>query len=180
MVDDNQNVLDATSLRVGFRTSEIKGGQLLVNGKPILIKGVNRHEHDVKNGHVITKESMIADIMDFKKHNINAVRTCHYPDDALWYALCDEYGIYVCDEANIETHGYGYKDNETLAQKTEYQGMHVDRIERMVKRDINHPSSSTGLWVMNRVLELTKVAYDWAKPMTQHDLFIMKERSWSR
>ena len=64
---------------------------------------MNRHEHDVKNGHVITKESMIADIMDFKKHNINAVRTCHYPDDALWYALCDKYGIYVCDEANIET-----------------------------------------------------------------------------
>ena len=119
---------------------------------------------------------MIADIMDFKKHNINAVRTCHYPDDALWYALCDEYGIYVCDEANIETHGYGYKDNETLAQKTEYQGMHVDRIERMVKRDINHPSVIYWSMGNERVLELTS---RWPmigrKPMTQHDLFIMKE-----
>ena len=164
LVDDNQNVLDATSLRIGFRTSEIKGGQLLVNGKPILIKGVNRHEHDVKNGHVITKESMIADIMDFKKHNINAVRTCHYPDDALWYELCDEYGIYVCDEANIETHGYGYKDNETLAQKTEYQGMHVDRVQRMVKRDVNHPSVI--YWSMGNESGAGinfKVAYDWAK-----------------
>lgn len=164
LVDQNNTVLDATSIRVGFRTTEIKGGQLLVNGQPILIKGVNRHEHDVKNGHVITKESMIADIMDFKKYNINAVRTCHYPDDALWYALCDEYGIYICDEANIETHGYGYNDHETLAQKTEYQGMHVDRVARMVKRDINHPSVI--YWSMGNESGSGvnfKVAYDWAK-----------------
>ena len=164
LFDELGTVVDATSLRVGFRTSEIKNGQLLVNGQPILIKGVNRHEHDVKNGHVVSKESMIADILDFKKYNINAVRTSHYPNDPLWYALCDEYGIYVCDEANIETHGYGYKDSETLAQKPEFEGMHLDRIERMVKRDVNHPSVI--YWSMGNESGAGvnfKKAYDWMK-----------------
>ena len=138
--NDKEEIIDATQIKVGFRTSEIKNGQLLVNGKPILIKGVNRHEHDPVNGHVVTKESMIEDIKDFKKYNINAVRTAHYPNDPLWYSLCDEYGIYVMDEANIESHGYGYKDNETLAQSPMFKEMHMNRIQRMVKRDINHPS----------------------------------------
>ncbi|MFT7030537.1 MAG: beta-galactosidase [Marinoscillum sp.] len=132
--------LDATRLKIGFRTSEIKGGQLLVNGQPILLKGVNRHEHHPVNGHVLTKEDMLADITDFKKYNINAVRTCHYPNDPLWYDLCDQYGIYVVDEANIESHGYGYKNGETLAQEPMFEAQHMDRIQRMVRRDINHPS----------------------------------------
>lgn len=134
------NQLDASKIRIGFRTSEVKNGNLLINGQPILIKGVNRHEHDPVNGHVVTKETMIEDIKDFKKYNINAVRTAHYPNDPLWYALCDEYGIYVVDEANIESHGYGYKKNETLAANPIFKKMHLDRIQRMVKRDFNHPS----------------------------------------
>lgn len=132
--------LDATKMKIGFRSSEIKNGQLLVNGQPILLKGVNRHEHDPINGHVVTRESMLADIKDFKKYNINAVRTSHYPNDPVWYELCDQYGIYVIDEANIESHGYGYKKGETLAQEPMFEKQHMNRVQRMVKRDINHPS----------------------------------------
>ena len=132
--------LDATKLNIGFRTSEVKNGQLLVNGQPILLKGVNRHEHDPVKGHVVSKQSMLEDIIDFKKNNINAVRTSHYPNDPYWYALCDKYGIYVIDEANIESHGYGYKLEETLANNPEFEEMHLNRIKRMVKRDVNHPS----------------------------------------
>lgn len=130
----------ATKEHVGFRTVEIKAGELLVNGEPILIKGVNRHEHDPKDGHVVSRETMLQDIIDFKKYNINAVRTAHYPNDPYWYELCDKYGIYVLDEANIESHGYGYKKDETLAFNPKFEKMHMDRIQRMVKRDINHPS----------------------------------------
>lgn len=138
--DMKGNQLDATTIKVGFKTSEIKNGQLLINGKPILLKGVNRHEHDPVNGHVVTRESMLADIQDFKKYNINAVRTSHYPNDPLWYELCDQYGIYVVNEANIESHGYGYKNGETLAQNPIFADQHMDRIQRMARRDINHPS----------------------------------------
>lgn len=132
--------LDATKLKIGFRTSEIKNGQLLVNGQPILLKGVNRHEHDPVKGHVTSRETMLADIMDFKKYNINAVRTAHYPNHPLWYELCDEYGIYVVDEANIESHGYGFENGVTLAQEEMFAAMHMERVQRMVKRDVNHPS----------------------------------------
>lgn len=138
--DANGKIVDASKLKIGFRTSEIKNGQLLVNGKPILLKGVNRHEHDPKTGHVVSLASMIEDIKDFKKYNINAVRTSHYPNDPVWYDLCDQYGIYVVDEANIETHGFGYKQHETPADDPKFEKMHLDRIQRMVKRDINHPS----------------------------------------
>jgi beta-galactosidase len=111
-----------------------------VNGVPILLKGVNLHEHDPDSGHYITKESMLDDIRLMKQHNINTVRTCHYPDDPEWYDLCDLYGIYLIDEANIESHGMGYKPDETLANKPEWKKAHVDRIQRMVERDKNHPS----------------------------------------
>lgn len=140
LLDSKGKVYSATKSNIGFRTTEIKNGQLLVNGKPILLKGVNRHEHDPVNGHVVTKESMLADIIDFKKHNINAVRTSHYPNDPYFYELCDIYGIYVVDEANIESHGYGYKVGETLAGNPMFKEMHMDRIQRMVRRDFNHPS----------------------------------------
>ena len=138
--DSKNKLVEATSINVGFRTTEIKGGQLLVNGKPILLKGVNRHEHDEYYGHVISVESMIADIELMKQYNINAVRTCHYPNDAKWYELCDKYGIYVYDEANIESHGYGYEIDETLANKPEWKAAHLERVLNMVQRDKNHPS----------------------------------------
>jgi beta-galactosidase len=168
LVDSNGKYIDGSSQNIGFRTSEIKNGQLLVNGQPILLKGVNRHEHDPKTGHIITKESMIADIKDFKKYNINAVRTSHYPNDALWYELCDIYGIYVVDEANIETHGFGYKQNETPADDPKFEKMHLDRIERMVKRDLNHPSII--YWSMGNEAGAGinfKKAYDWIKEYDQ-------------
>ncbi len=136
----NGVVTEATAINVGFRTSEIKNGQLLVNGQAILIKGVNRHEHDAIYGHVISEKSMIEDIRVMKEHNINAVRTCHYPNDPKWYELCDLYGMYLYDEANIESHGYGYKPENTLANKPEWEAAHVSRVMNMVERDKNHAS----------------------------------------
>jgi beta-galactosidase len=138
--DQNNQLIEATCVSVGFRTTEIKGGQLLVNGQPILLKGVNRHEHDARYGHVISEESMIKDIMLMKQFNINAVRTAHYPNDPRWYALCDKYGIYLYDEANIESHGYHYAPERTLANKPEWLSAHVERVSNMVIRDKNHPS----------------------------------------
>lgn len=133
-------LLEATSINVGFRTTEIKGGQLLVNGQPILLKGVNRHEHDEYYGHVVSEESMIEDIRLMKRFNVNAVRTCHYPNDPKWYELCDKYGIYLYDEANIESHGYGYDPENTLANKPEWKEAHIERCMNMLERDKNHPS----------------------------------------
>jgi beta-galactosidase len=115
----------------------------LVNGKPVLIKGVNRHEHDPKTGHVISKESMLKDIQIMKQFNINAVRTSHYPNDEYWYQLCDEYGIYVVDEANIESHGLGYDLSKTLGNKPSWKDAHLTRLKRMVERDKNFTSVVT-------------------------------------
>ena len=137
--DDAGNVLQALSQNIGFRTSEIKNGQLLVNGQPIYMKGVNRHEHDPDYGHVISRELMLKDIQLMKEFNINTVRTCHYPDDPEFYALCDLYGLYVIDEANIESHGMGYGE-ASLAKQPEWGPMHLDRMQRMVERDKNHAS----------------------------------------
>lgn len=137
--DKNNNITDMIIQKVGFRTSEIKNGQLLINGKPILIKGVNRHEHDEVTGHVISKESMLEDIKLMKKNNINAVRTSHYPNDPYWYYLCDKFGIYLIDEANIESHGMGY-GKESLAKDKTWMEAHLSRVKRMVERDKNHPS----------------------------------------
>lgn len=138
--DKKGNTLEAISRKVGFRTVKIFDGQLLVNGQPILIKGVNRHEHDYLKGHVISRESMLEDIKIFKQFNINAVRTAHYPNDPYWYELCDEYGIYVYDEANIESHGMGYNLNQTLGNNPDWLLAHMERTERMILRDRNHPS----------------------------------------
>jgi beta-galactosidase len=138
--DANDKIIEVERCNFGFRKVEIKGGQLLVNGVPILLKGVNRHEHDPFTGHYVTSESMIKDIKLMKQFNINAVRTCHYPDDPKWYDLCDTYGLYLIDEANIESHGIGYAPEETLANKPEWKEAHLDRIMRMIERDKNHPS----------------------------------------
>ena len=136
--DDKGKAIEHLSARIGFRKSEIKDGQLLVNGKPIYIKGVNRHEHDPDTGHTISRESMIRDILLMKQHNINTVRTCHYPDMPEWYELCDEYGLYIIDEANIESHGMGYGP-ESLAKQPSWLNAHMARTQAMVERDKNHP-----------------------------------------
>ncbi len=133
-------ILEVQTCRVGFREVEIRGGQLLVNGKPVLLKGVNRHEHDPVTGHYVSTESMLKDIKLMKQFNINAVRTSHYPDHPTWYDLCDQYGIYLIDEANIESHGMGYHPDVTLGNNPEWKKAHLDRIQRMVERDKNHPS----------------------------------------
>ncbi len=134
--------IEATAIKVGFREVKIEGAQLKINGKPILIKGVNRHEHDEYTGHVVSKESMVKDILLMKQNNINAVRTSHYPTDPLFYELCDLYGLYVVDEANIESHGMGYGD-KSLAKDPTWMAAHLDRTVRMVERDKNYPSIIT-------------------------------------
>lgn len=137
--DADGKVVQVVSSNVGFRKVEIKDGELLVNGRAVLLKGVNRHEHDPDLGQAIRPESMIKDILLMKQNNVNAVRTCHYPNQPIWYDLCDRYGLYVVDEANIESHGMGYGD-KTLAKDPQWLAAHMDRTERMVERDKNHPS----------------------------------------
>ncbi len=134
--DADGNVIEAESCRVGFRKVEIKDGQLLVNGRSIKLFGVNRHEHDPDHGRAVPLGRMIQDIKLLKQNNINAVRTSHYPDDPQWYELCDLYGIYLIDEANLETHGQG----GYLSNVPSWHSAFVDRAVRMVERDKNHPS----------------------------------------
>jgi beta-galactosidase len=136
--DGSGNLLEAVPWRVGFRSAEIRDGQVLINGQPVYFKGVNRHEHDPDLGHVVTRERMIQDISLMKQHNINAVRTCHYPDVPEWYDLCDRYGLYVLDEANIESHGYGTHIPQRISMGRDFKEAHVDRVRRMVERDKNH------------------------------------------
>ena len=134
-----KEVKEVIPVKVGFRKVEIKNGQLCVNGQPVLIKGANRHEMDPNSGYVVSRERMLQDIRIMKEMNINAVRTCHYPDDAYWYELCDKYGIYMVAEANIESHGMGYGD-KTLAKREDYRLAHLQRDKRNVQRNFNHPS----------------------------------------
>lgn len=138
--DKKGQVIEVINQKVGFRSVEIKNGQLLVNGKAVYIKGVNRHETDPSTGQTISKERMEQDIKVLKEFNINAVRTSHYPNDPYFYDLCDKYGIYVVDEANIESHGMGYNITKTLANKPNWELAHIQRMQRMVERDKNHPS----------------------------------------
>ena len=144
--DQQNRILEVEHCRFGFREVEIKGGQLLVNGVPITIKGVNRHEHDPDFGRAVPFSRMLQDIKILKQNNINAVRTSHYPDHPLWLDLCDRFGIYLIDEANIESHGLGYKPERTLGNNPEWKDAHLDRAISMVERDKNHPSVIT--WSM--------------------------------
>ncbi|RLD74929.1 MAG: beta-galactosidase, partial [Bacteroidetes bacterium] len=137
--DKKGKIIEALSCKTGFRKVELKDGLLYVNGEYVLIKGVDRHEHDETTGHVVDEESMRKDIFLMKTNNINTVRTSHYPNDPLWYQLCDQYGIYVIDEANIESHGIGYHPDRTLGNKPEWMEAHLDRMRRMIERDKNHP-----------------------------------------
>lgn len=130
---------EVVPVNVGFRKIEMKNSQILVNGKPVLFKGVNRHELDPDGGYVVSAERMLQDIKLMKKLNVNAVRTCHYPDDELWYDLCDKYGIYMVAEANLESHGMGYGD-KTLAKNKDYALAHLERNRRNVERNFNHPA----------------------------------------
>ena len=140
LTDGQGNIMDAVSTKSGFRRIEIKNRRLHINGTPVTIRGVNRHEHDMINGRVITKESMINDIRLMKQFNINAVRCSHYPNRPEWYELCDLYGLYVIDEANIEAHGSDpYNPEKTLARKSEWRHAFMERTQAMVERDKNHP-----------------------------------------
>jgi beta-galactosidase len=138
--DNKGNVIETIPSDIGFRKVEIRDSQLWINGERVLLKGVNRHEHDPDTGHTISREAMIRDIKLMKQFNINAVRTSHYPNAPEWYALCDKYGLYVIDEANIETHFYGLNDKNRLTNDPEWASLYLDRFKRMVERDKNHPS----------------------------------------
>ncbi|WPO79336.1 glycoside hydrolase family 2 TIM barrel-domain containing protein [Flavobacterium sp. KACC 22761] len=138
--DKKGNLIEVINHNIGFRKVEIKNGQLLVNGKAIYIKGVNRHETDPVTGQTISRERMEQDIKLMKEFNINAVRMSHYPNDEYFYELCDKYGIYVVDEANIESHGMGYDITKTLGNKPDWELAHIQRMQRMVERDKNHTS----------------------------------------
>lgn len=156
-------ITEVVPVNVGFRKIEIKNAQILVNGQPVLFKGANRHEMDPDGGYVVSRERMLQDIQIMKKFNINAVRTCHYPDDAYWYELCDKYGIYMVAEANIESHGMGYGEN-TLAKNKKYAKAHMERNIRNVQRNFNHPSII--FWSLGNEAGYGpnfEAAYDWIK-----------------
>lgn len=136
---DGKQVAEVVPQRVGFRKVEIKNAQVLVNGQPVLFKGANRHELDPVTGYVVSMDRMLEDIRVMKELNINAVRTCHYPNDPRWYELCDIYGIYMVAEANIESHGMGYGD-KTLVKEPTYEKAHLERNESNIKIYKNHPS----------------------------------------
>ena len=134
--DGKGNVLESRSSKIGFRDIRIQDGVFLVNGKPVKLYGVNRHDHSETGGKTVTRDDMLKDVLLMKQHNLNAVRTCHYPNDPYFYDLCDQYGLYVMDEANIETHHAG----GYLANQSSWHAAYSDRIIRMVERDKNHPS----------------------------------------
>ena len=156
-------VLEVIKQRVGFRHIEIKNAQLLINGQPILIKGADRHELDPDKGYIVSMERMIQDIKIMKQLNINAVRTCHYPDDPRWYDLCDEYGIYLTAESNLESHGMGYGE-KTLAKNKDFELAHLERQYGNVHSFKNHPSII--VWSLGNEAGYGpnfEKAYDWVK-----------------
>ncbi|MFW5517908.1 MAG: glycoside hydrolase family 2 TIM barrel-domain containing protein [Segatella copri] len=160
---NKQGAAEVIPQKVGFRNVEIKNAQLLINGQPVLVKGADRHEMDPDGGYVVSLERMIQDIKIMKQLNINAVRTSHYPCDPRWYDLCDEYGIYITAEANLESHGMGYEE-KSLAKFPEYIVPHIERNEGNVKPLINHPSVI--VWSLGNEsgygVNFEK-AYDWVK-----------------
>ncbi len=139
LLEENGQLIETIQQDVGFRTIEIKDGLFLVNGQYVYLKGVNLHEHHPETGHVVDEATMLLDIKTMKSHNINAVRTSHYPQPERWYELCNRYGLYVIDEANIESHGMGYGD-ESLAKDSLWMDSHLYRARNMFERDKNQPS----------------------------------------
>lgn len=161
--DSRGNIIESTSSRTGFRNVIIEDGILKVNGQRITIKGVNLHEHHPVTGHYVDSATMLQDIELMKRYNINAVRTSHYPQAPYWYKLCDQYGLYVLDEANLESHGLGY-GKENPANFPEWFAAHQDRVERMLERDKNHPSVI--IWSMGNECSngtVFKDIYAWIK-----------------
>lgn len=150
-------------VKVGFRKVEITNSQVLVNGQPVLFKGANRHELDPDNGYVVSRERMLQDIKLMKQLNINALRTCHYPSDSYLYDLCDKYGIYMVAEANLESHGHRRGEN-AIAMRPDYMNAHLERNQRNVQRNFNHPSII--VWSLGNEAGYGpnfEVAYDWVK-----------------
>ncbi len=171
--DSKGKIIESTSTKTGFRTVELKNGQLLVNGKHIYVKGVNLHEHDPLTGHYVPVETIIEDIKVMKQHNINAIRTSHYPHSPELYALCDKYGMYVVDEANIETHDMGaefqswFDKNKHPAYLEQWKAAHLFRIKKLVERDKNHPSII--IWSMGNECGNGPVFYDAYKWIKNRD-----------
>lgn len=171
LLDPKGNAIEHVHRRIGFRTSELKDGLIKINGKPVKFKGVNRHDHDPVMGHVISKESMRKDVEMMKKANINAIRTSHYPNDPYLYQLADEYGLYMMDEANVESHGLGaanqrkeWNPETHIVNRPEWQGAYIYRVENMYERTKNHaavvmfsPGNEMGDGVN------TEASYDWLK-----------------
>ena len=181
--DGNNERIAVTAYKTGFRKIEIRDAKLLVNGIPVYIKGVNRHEHNDSLGHTQTREIMMNDLKLIKQLNMNAVRTCHYPNHPLFYKLCDKYGIYIVDEANIETHGMGsvpyFKDTiPHPAYRSDWYAAHVDRITRMVERDKNH-ACIIG-WSLGNECGNGKVFHDEYKRLKEYDpgRFVQFEQAW--
>ncbi|GAB1415761.1 glycoside hydrolase family 2 TIM barrel-domain containing protein [Paludibacter sp.] len=180
--DNSGKTIESTSHRIGFRKIEIKDGQVFVNGKKVYFKGVNLHEFNTNTGNVVTREVMLRNLELMKQLNINAVRTSHYPQKPLWYELCDEYGIYLVDEANLESHGLGYgKDN--VSNFPEWREQHMDRIIRLIERDKNH--ASVIFWSLGNEASNGKAffdMYDWAKARdnsrpTQYEQAYQRDRN---
>lgn len=161
--DEKNNIVEVTSSKIGFRKIEIKNAQVLINGKKVYFKGVNLHEYNYKTGQVVNREVMMRNIQLMKELNINAVRTSHYPQPTLWYKLCDQYGIYLVDEANQESHGLGYGPSN-VSNLPEWNATHMDRIKNVVERDKNH--ASVIFWSLGNESGNGKAffdTYDWAK-----------------
>ena len=186
LTDEKANDTQYIYHRIGFRRSELKDGNVLINGQPVLFKGVNRHEHDPETGHVISRESMRQDMALLKQFNINAVRSSHYPNDPYWYQLADEYGMYVVDEANIESHGLGaanqggsYEPAAHMVNMDEWQDAYIHRVENMYERNKNHPSIV--IWSIGNETgdgKNTEVLYDWLKDRTS--MPVMSEQAQTR
>lgn len=140
LTDENGQVLEYHSFRHGFRKIETHDAQLFVNGRSIKLKGVNRHEFNCRTGQVVSREDMLEDVLLMKRNNINAVRSSHYPDDPYWYDLCDHYGLYVMDEANVETHGISYRKNVLPGNDMRWLPAFLDRVGSMLQCDKNHAS----------------------------------------
>ncbi len=168
LIDEDGQVLEIAGCNTGFRKIEIKDKQLLINGKPIIVRGVNIHEHHEKYGHYVDYETKLADIRLMKLYNINAVRTCHYPQNSEFYELCDKYGLYVVDEANIEAHGLdGFDRTRHPSFIDDWKGQHLDRTIRMFERDKNHPSVI--IWSLGNESDFGpnyEATYNWLK---EHD-----------
>ncbi len=177
LLDENENNLEFVSAKIGFRKVEIINSQLLINGVPVYLKGTNMHEHHDVEGHVIDEATILKDIRVMKSNNINAVRTSHYPQQELWYDMCDKYGLYLVDEANIESHGTGYNKDVTLADKPEWAAAHIFRMKNMVERDKNHPSVI--IWSMGNEAgdgHNFLNGYKWIKER-DHTRFVQYERA---